>query len=215
MSSLWLGAWRTRPVDVHMLPRVEHFRHAGTVPRLRLQVVGDPMSPLHGYVTPRGLVCPGARGSGRPGGAIVNPIAVLVLGVALAPQAGERVVDADLTELARLETVWNNSHLRGDAEALDRLWADDLVIVVPKMTPLAKSEALAFLRSGRMKFSRYESFDVATRQYADTAVATGRLRRSRQVGGRVLDDDWRFTKVYVKKAGSWRVVAFHASEAGP
>jgi len=28
-----------------------------------------------------------------------------------------------------------------------------------------------------------------------------------------MDDDWRFTRIYVHNSGGWRVVAFHASEA--
>jgi ketosteroid isomerase-like protein len=149
------------------------------------------------------------------GSEIVSAIAAFVLGVALTPQAAAGVVEGDVAELVHLESVWNDSHLRGDADALDRLWADDLVVVVPKMAPLAKTEALGFLRSGRMKFSRYETSEVVVRRYGDTAVATGRLRRSREIGGRVLDDDWRFIKVYLRRAGAWRVVAFHASGAAP
>ena len=30
-----------------------------------------------------------------------------------------------------------------------------------------------------------------------------------------LTIDWRLTKVYVRTAGAWRVVAYHASETGP
>jgi hypothetical protein len=63
-----------------------------------------------------------------------------------------------------------------------------------------------------MAFRRYESSEIAVRVYGESAVVTGRLLRSRDVGGRVLEDDWRFTKVYVRQAGEWRVVAFHASE---
>jgi hypothetical protein len=44
---------------------------------------------------------------------------------------------------------------------------------------------------------------------------SGRVRRSRERAGQVVDDDWRFTKVYVHTEGTWRVVAYHASETGP
>lgn len=32
---------------------------------------------------------------------------------------------SDRAELLRLESVWNEAHVRGDAGVLDRLWADD------------------------------------------------------------------------------------------
>jgi len=108
-----------------------------------------------------------------------------------------------------------DAHLRGDADALDRLWADDLRVFVPRMTPMSKADALAFFRSGRMKFLRYETSEVGARVYKDTAVVTGRLRRSRERAGQMVEDDWRFTKVYVRTGDAWRVVAYHASETGP
>lgn len=64
-----------------------------------------------------------------------------------------------------------------------------------------------------MRFERYETSDLRIRVYGDAAVVTGRLQRRRSTGGTVVDDDWRFTKVYVRREGQWRVVAFHASEA--
>lgn len=125
------------------------------------------------------------------------------------------VQDADIHELTRLERVWNEAHMRGDAAPLDVLWADDLEVTVPRMPVMRKADSLAFFRSGRMKFDRYETSDLRVHVYGDAAVVTGRLQRSRSVGNRHADDDWRFTKTYVKQAGKWRVVAFHASEAAP
>lgn len=123
--------------------------------------------------------------------------------------------DQDLARFTQLESQWNDAHLQGDAEALDRLWADELRVVVPRMTPLSKPEALSFLRSGRMKFSRYETSELDVRVYGDAAVVTGRVRRSRERAGLMVEDDWRFTKIYMRTAGAWRVVAYHASETGP
>ncbi len=122
---------------------------------------------------------------------------------------------AQQQELERLEAVWNEAHLHGDADALDRLWHEDLLVIAPRMPVMTKADALAFARSGRMKFQRYETTELKVRAYATTALVTGRLRRSRTVNGRQTDDDWRFTKVYLRDQHGWRVVSFHACEAGP
>jgi ketosteroid isomerase-like protein len=121
----------------------------------------------------------------------------------------------EVKELRRLEIVWNEAHLRGDADAVDKLWAADAAVVVPGMPLMTKAEALAPLRSGRLKFQRYQTSEVQVRIYDKTAVVTGRLQRAREIAGRVAEDDWRFTKVYVAAAGGWRVVAFHASAYVP
>jgi ketosteroid isomerase-like protein len=120
---------------------------------------------------------------------------------------------ADTAALTRLEETWNQAHLRGDAQALEELWAEDLVAVVPRMRVFTRADALAMVRSGRMHFGRYETSDLRVRTYGDAGVVTGRLRRSRTLGAKVVDDDWQFTKMYVRRDGRWKVVAFSASEA--
>ena len=118
-------------------------------------------------------------------------------------------------EFMRLENVWNTAHRDADADALAALWADDLEVVVPKMPPMSKSEALGFARTGRMRFERYETSQIRVRMYGDTAVVTGRLQRTRTLAGKQTTDDWRFTKVYAQQNGAWRVVSFHASDSPP
>jgi hypothetical protein len=141
-------------------------------------------------------------------------VAVGIAATALAQgPAGTSPDTHDTRELARLETVWNEAHVRGDAEALDRLWADDFVVTVPGMPVMTKSDTIGVWRTGRMKFQRYETSDVRMRVYDNAAIVTGRVQRTRTVSGNVADDDWLFTKVYVMRAGGWQVVAFHASPA--
>jgi ketosteroid isomerase-like protein len=133
----------------------------------------------------------------------------LIAAMLLGSQAG---LDAEFT---RLEEVWNAAHRNGDADALAALWADDLEVVVPRMAPMSKAEALAFARTGRMRFDRYETSQIKVRTYGETAVVTGRLQRTRTLAGKQTTDDWRFTKVYARQRAAWRVVSFHASDSPP
>lgn len=139
-------------------------------------------------------------------------IIILVLAIPLS-SLGQSTRDADVKELERLETVWNEAHEHGDSDALEALWADDLEVAVPKMPVMGKAEVLGFARSGRMKFLHYSTSEVRVRVYGDAAVVTGRLERTRTLNGKEISDDWRFTKTYVRETGKWRVVSFHASEA--
>ena len=126
---------------------------------------------------------------------------------------GQSTRESDVSELEKLETVWNEAHEHGDSNALEALWADDLEVAVPKMPVMTKAEVLGFARSGRMKFLRYTTSDIRVRVYDNAAVVSGRLQRTRVVNGQEISDDWRFTKVYVRDSRRWRVAAFHASEA--
>ena len=140
--------------------------------------------------------------------ALVTSVSQTAMG---SPQSNAR--ETDTRELERLEKVWNDAHERGDAEVLEGLWSDDLEVDVPRMPVMNKTDVLNFARSGRMKFLSYVTSDIHIRTYGDTAVVSGRLQRTRQINGKEVSDDWRFTKVYVRQAQHWRVVSFHASEA--
>ena len=128
---------------------------------------------------------------------------------------GQTASDLDVAALTRLETEWNAAHVQGDAATLGRIFADDLVVVVPGMRQMTKADSLAMFKGGVMKFDRYESSETQFRVYGDTAIVTGRIRRTRTNGGVTRDDDWRFTKVFLRRAGNWQAVSFHASNIAP
>ena len=139
-------------------------------------------------------------------------VAIWILATAFIQDPTNKSKDsADSAELSRLENVWNEAHVRGDADALDRLWADDLTVTVPDMQVITKEVAIGIARSGRMKFNRYETSSIRIRLYGDAAVVNGRVERTRELNGRGVDDKWRFTKMYIRRAGKWQVVAWHAS----
>jgi creatinine amidohydrolase/Fe(II)-dependent formamide hydrolase-like protein/ketosteroid isomerase-like protein len=116
-------------------------------------------------------------------------------------------------QLGALEAAWNTAHLKSDAAALDRLWADDVVIFVPRMAPMGKAQAQAMYKGGAATFTRFETADVHPRVTGDLAVVTGRLQRTRNFGGRVASEDWQFRKVYRRDASGWRVISYHAWES--
>ena len=119
----------------------------------------------------------------------------------------------EVQEILRLEAVWNQAHLRGDVPALDGICAADLSVIVPGMNQMSKTDILGFWQSGRAKITHYESTDVRVVVRGRTAVATGRLARTRDFNGTVMDDRWQFTKTYANDGGRWVLVAYHASEA--
>jgi ketosteroid isomerase-like protein len=137
-------------------------------------------------------------------------LALVVFGLLQAP--GENPGQNDVrTTLERLETEWNVAHVRGDAAALDRIFSDDVVVIVPGMRVMTKADAVGMFRSGRMKFDKYDTSETTFRILDDTAIVTGRLKRTRGINGATTDDDWRFTEVYIRRADRWQVISFHAS----
>src|SRR5438270_13844583 len=135
--------------------------------------------------------------------------------VTLIGAAAKLEAESAAPELLRLEQVWNEAHLRGNADTLDTLWDDQIAVVVPKMQLIDKRGGLEMFRASKMKFLRYETSDLTVREYADTAIVTGRVLRTRKMNDRELQDDWRFTKVYLRRDGHWRVILWQASDWPP
>jgi hypothetical protein len=79
------------------------------------------------------------------------------------------------------------------------------------MPMMTKADSIGVWRTGRLRFQRYETSDVRFQLFGDSAVVTGRVQRARNMNGRSVEEDWRFTKTYVRTQGAWRVVAWHAS----
>jgi hypothetical protein len=80
--------------------------------------------------------------------------------------------------------------------------------MVPGMSPMGESDTLAFARSGRMTFSRYETSDLRIRHFVDVVIVTGKLFRVRLLAGVPHEDHWQFMKVYARVQDRWKLLRF-------
>lgn len=85
--------------------------------------------------------------------------AVVSLTLAVLLQQPAKPESAEVQELSRFESVWNEAYVRADADTLATLCADDLVVTMSDMQVLNKQQSLAILRSGKVRFQRYETSD--------------------------------------------------------
>lgn len=137
-------------------------------------------------------------------------IALLVWALlAAAVRAGESSKNAIFDQL---ETRWNDAHRTGDLATLEKIWADDIVIFVPRMPPLRKEDAVAMWETVPVHFDDYRSEILGARRVGEIAIVHGKIDRVRDFGGRRAEERWYFTKLYAQRDGDWKVIAFHASE---
>ena len=138
----------------------------------------------------------------------------LALSFPAARAAEEHLDDSVQTEkdLFALEKAWNDAQLQGDADTLDKLWDDQFVVIVPKMKTISKSEALSVVKTGRVKFLRYETSDLSMRIFGDTAIVMGHLSRTRRFNDRDMTDEWHFTKFYIRRFGVWQIFLWQVSD---
>ena len=103
------------------------------------------------------------------------------------------------------------AQIHADAAALDRIYADDFIGIGPSGTVRHKPQVLSDFTSGHLKFQSITTDEVEVRVYGNTAVETGLSRMVGQDKGKAVPRDNRFTRVWVKQEGRWRLVANHYS----
>ena len=103
------------------------------------------------------------------------------------------------------------AQIGADTAALDRIYADDFIGIGPSGTVRTKAQVIADFTSGDLKFQSITTDDVQVRIYQDTAVETGRSTMIGQDKRKVVPRDNRFTRVWIKQQGRWRLVSNHYS----
>jgi len=98
-----------------------------------------------------------------------------------------------------------------DAAALDRIYADDFIGVGPSGTVRTKEQVISDFTSGTLKFQSITTDEVQVRVYENTAVETGLSTMDGKDKGTAVPRNTRFTRVWVKQQGRWRLVANHYS----
>jgi len=114
-------------------------------------------------------------------------------------------------ELTKLEQDRAQATVKGDTAFLDQTTADDYTFVSPRGALRTKAQILADFKSGELKFEGYDLDDLQVRVYGDTAVVTGRSTQKGKAYGQDAAGKYRFTRVYVKKDGKWKSVAFQST----
>jgi uncharacterized protein (TIGR02246 family) len=113
--------------------------------------------------------------------------------------------------IRQLDNERIQAQIGADAVALDRIYADDFIGVGPSGTVRSKAEVISDFTSGNLKFQSITTDEVRVRVYENTAVETGLSTMSGQDKGKAVPRDTRFTRVWVKERGRWRLVANHYS----
>lgn len=104
--------------------------------------------------------------------------------------------------------------VKGDAEAVDRIYADEYLIVNPDGTVQTKAERIAAIRSGEVKFESlvFDELNTRINPAGDGAVVVARATSKGSNKGRRVDGQLRVTMVFSKGPTGWKEVAAHTSQ---
>ncbi len=153
----------------------------------------------------------------------MRSLVIAVLAVALAPIVMAQEQSTTGTQRSSIEQAIKQldgeriqAQVGADASALDRIYADDFIGVGPSGTVRTKKQVISDFTSGTLKFQSITTDEVQVRVYDNTAVETGLSTMDGKDKGKSVPRNTRFTRVWVKQQGHWRLVANHYSiQSGP
>jgi ketosteroid isomerase-like protein len=126
--------------------------------------------------------------------------AVFALGCAHSAQADEMPAD-----LAAAVAAFDQAQIAGDRAELERLVADDYVLIGSDGVVQNKAQFIADFTSPNFRIQPFTVEEPVVRHYGDTAVTAGRVALSGTSSGTPFTVNLRFSDVWVKRDGVWRV----------
>ena len=113
--------------------------------------------------------------------------------------------------VAALDTAYQAAVKNNDVAALDRILAEDFILVTGKGRTYTKADLLKEAQSKNVIYERQEDSDQTVRLWADTAVVTALLWAKGSQDGKQFEHRLWFSDTYVRTPKGWRYVFGQAS----
>lgn len=117
----------------------------------------------------------------------------------------------DATKVAALDTEYQAAVKNNDAATMDRILADDFVVVIGSGKIYTKADLLQMARTRRVQYEHQEDSDQTVRVWGDTAVVTAKIWLKGIDEGKPFDWHLWFSDTYVRTPAGWRYVHGQAS----
>ncbi|HEX3660697.1 MAG TPA: nuclear transport factor 2 family protein [Acidobacteriaceae bacterium] len=114
-------------------------------------------------------------------------------------------------EIDALEQQWRQAILTNNVSQMDHLLADDYIGITSNGTVETKAQDLAQRRAGTVRITQLDLSDMHIRLYGDTAVVTSKAQLQGTNGASDIGGEYRYTRVYARRLGQWKIVSFEAS----
>lgn len=130
----------------------------------------------------------------------------------------ERTLSQDEREVRQLERAWLDAYEQRDAEAMNRILADEFKLSFSSGMTQTKADILAQLKSGRDSGApsvKLSTEDVQSRVEGEMVILTGRFIQRMERDGQSRMMQMRYTDTYAKRQGRWQVIASQLTRIQP
>lgn len=116
-------------------------------------------------------------------------------------------------QILKLEEELTQTELRLDVQALDRIYADDIMVTAPIGICVDKPAVMNEIRQAAEKavVGKYDKDDLKVRGFGDTAVSSYRMSAEATFEGVEIKRQLCITNVWMKRNGDWQIVARHTA----
>ena len=115
-------------------------------------------------------------------------------------------------EVLAVNKAWADAQVKGDLEALDKLFAEEMIVTSGNGALRDKKGELADAKPHPdFKTYFFNTEDLRIKIYGKTAIVTGHAKWRTSFKGKDSDNERRFTCVYVKRDGRWQMVALQVT----
>jgi ketosteroid isomerase-like protein len=116
-------------------------------------------------------------------------------------------------EIRRLELLHADAVLRGDLAAMDKIWTTDFKV----NNPFNEVDKADRIRTGAVTYSSFVREPESVQIHKNTVIVMGREtvvpKGASPDAGKTINR--RYTNIWMKREGKWRLIARHASVICP
>jgi ketosteroid isomerase-like protein len=140
-------------------------------------------------------------------------LAICILAAAVPGTAAAASATDDEKAVAALDTEYQAAVKKNDVGTMDRILADDFVLVTGRGKTFTKADLLADARGGKSVYERQdeEAGSQKVRVWGDTAVVTALLWIKATREGKPVDYKLWFSDTYVRTKSGWKYAFGQAS----
>ena len=113
--------------------------------------------------------------------------------------------------IERLEAQLRQAELDANTTVMANLLSDDYLGIYSDGTLATKTETINSFKSGASRFTQLDDSDRKIRVFGTTAVVVSKAQVAGKIDGEDISGLYRYTRVYHRTSGVWKIVSFEAS----
>jgi ketosteroid isomerase-like protein len=154
---------------------------------------------------------PGLRGGRYLEGLAAAALLAVPFATWCTPRAGASAAEEAKKAVAALDREYQAAVKGNDAGTMERILADDFVLVIGSGRVFTKVDLLLEARGGQLVYEKQDELEQAVRVWGDTAVVTAKLWGKGADHGKPFEWTLWFSDTYVRTSSGWRYVFGQAS----